>query len=452
VLLLAFGGTAYAWSDASGLLSTDSSFYINPAASDAVYLAISHSSGVVYRDTTHITIPVFSYHGNDTAVCMGDTVTLSASGGSSYTWSVSGATISASSTASIAPLTSLKVVLNASQSGCTFTDTTRIHVYDQIVWPGDINDDHSVDNNDYLYIGVAFGATGPPRPAASIVWTAQCADSWDSTFASGVNYAHADANGDGVIGYDDTLAVYNNWGDTHPKQGMPRTTGYPLSITTDKTQYRSSEVIHATIAIGQSSNPVPNLYGIAYQFEVMATGTITAVSQASSCIAPRLDVIRSGGPLVMYLAQSRIDHIDTLTYGMIGTIDIALDSTVTQPDSVYIVLSNATAINRRGDTIPLSAGSSVVAVSGPLGISTISQADRISMYPNPSASIVHVVLGGSATATEMAITDALGRQVYVQSLVEKINTIDLSKLPDGVYTVSFSSVSVQQVEQLLISK
>ncbi len=83
------------------------------------------------------------------------------------------------------------------------------------VWPGDINYDGVVDQYDILFFGSAYGNTGPFRPDASTEWTAQTGPGWAQAQMNGVNFKHADCNGDGKIDLYDPFAIEDNFGQTH---------------------------------------------------------------------------------------------------------------------------------------------------------------------------------------------------------------------------------------------
>jgi len=85
------------------------------------------------------------------------------------------------------------------------------------VYPGDANDNGIVNNIDVLYVGYSFGTTGPSRVFTDSEFEPQEAPAaWSNIFPDGTSYAHADANGDGLVGTQDLLAVYKNYGEAHP--------------------------------------------------------------------------------------------------------------------------------------------------------------------------------------------------------------------------------------------
>ena len=83
------------------------------------------------------------------------------------------------------------------------------------VFPGDANDDGTVNQNDVIPIGTFYGQSGPPRtlgggfnPTAIVPWTTQSA-----TFA--------DANGDGTINQNDVIPIGTFYGQTQPTARGP---------------------------------------------------------------------------------------------------------------------------------------------------------------------------------------------------------------------------------------
>jgi hypothetical protein len=85
------------------------------------------------------------------------------------------------------------------------------------VWPGDTDNNGSVDETDLLPIEAHWHTEGPPRTGATSAWIGQGAALWnpaDATFA--------DANGDGTVDERDIASIATNWGRMHPTvRGRP---------------------------------------------------------------------------------------------------------------------------------------------------------------------------------------------------------------------------------------
>ncbi|MEL7534170.1 MAG: hypothetical protein AAFN10_22895 [Bacteroidota bacterium] len=143
----------------------------------------------------------------------------------------------------------------------------EIEVFSDIegVWPGDANDDLIANNFDLLALGQAFGSGGPARPNASLNWQAQSVSSWASNLPSGVNYAHTDTDGSGVVNQDDTLAINLNYGLTHNKtSGFAQFGAPPLLIIPEQNSYQSGDTAYASIELGLDTLIADSVYGIAF--------------------------------------------------------------------------------------------------------------------------------------------------------------------------------------------
>lgn len=79
--------------------------------------------------------------------------------------------------------------------------------------PGDANNNGRVDYLDILHTGYAYGSIGPMRLNANGGPTVQGIPLlWPAAFPDGVNYAYADADGNGVVDWHDLLATFLNYG------------------------------------------------------------------------------------------------------------------------------------------------------------------------------------------------------------------------------------------------
>jgi len=88
--------------------------------------------------------------------------------------------------------------------------TTNLVVNTTSVFPGDTDDNGTVDALDILPIGVHFLAQGAQRQNVSYTWEAQDVTVWSNTAAT-----YADANGDGIVDEKDVIGIGVNWGKTY---------------------------------------------------------------------------------------------------------------------------------------------------------------------------------------------------------------------------------------------
>ena len=81
---------------------------------------------------------------------------------------------------------------------------------DIVVWPGDTNNDGTVNQADILPIDLNWARTGCSRTVSSIAWSGQICQAWSPTGST-----YADCNGNGVVNQSDILPIGLNWGKTH---------------------------------------------------------------------------------------------------------------------------------------------------------------------------------------------------------------------------------------------
>lgn len=141
------------------------------------------------------------------------------------------------------------------------------------VWPGDADDNNAVNHHDLLYIGLAYGATGMPRNAASLEWLGQDAPDWQATTTvRNINFKNMDANGDGVIDAADTLGIVQNWGRVvNPARHDPFNA--PLGNPTGNTQppftiaadtLAPGQMVALPLLLGSQDMPADSVYGLAF--------------------------------------------------------------------------------------------------------------------------------------------------------------------------------------------
>ncbi|MAV64199.1 MAG: hypothetical protein CMG00_03290 [Candidatus Marinimicrobia bacterium] len=109
---------------------------------------------------------------------------------------------------------------NESCTGCTDSNATNYcedcTIYDGsctfILYPGDVDRNGVVDENDIDGLGIFWHQYGNPRDNQSIDWYMHYAtDDWEDICA-----AYADTNGDGYINHLDLSAILYNWGRVVP--------------------------------------------------------------------------------------------------------------------------------------------------------------------------------------------------------------------------------------------
>ncbi len=283
----------------------------------------------------------------------------------------------------------------------------------QAVWPGDANNNGVVNGVDVLYIGWAFGATGPARSNISTDWEAQTAPApWSNTFPDGLNFYFADANGDGVVDENDVEdAVEDNFGLL---QGVLTTDGYAnapsnslapaLSLVPLVDVLQMGEVARFNLSLGSDEMPIQNFHGLALKASVRTVnGSLLDdldfdhdpledlwLAQGDDNFLD-FDMTEENDPNKIEVALSRTDRQGVSGSGLLGQFSVIIedivvglptDTLIIQIDSIRLVSSTGfqtiavkptTARVMLGEKVSSTAASPFSGAALPLQV-----------YPNPT--------------------------------------------------------------------
>lgn len=324
------------------------------------------------------------------------------------------------------------------------------------VWPGDTDQDGVANNMDVLPIGLGFGSTGPTRLSTSIMWQAWPSLDWTQTFTNGDNYKFADCDGNGTIDWADTLAIVQNYGQTHMKSGgtPPAVTGAGPLLYVDNIQSNVgvSSNFSARIMLGESQLPANNVYGIAftvhYDPALVTAGTVTYSTTGSwlgthgqDLICLKKDFETTG---TLEVGMSRNDQTNVSGFGKIAEFGgITADNLSGKNDFEQAYLSlwidNVVLIGADGEEIETAASgdslliidSATVAVPGVPDVMP-----ELTMFPNPAADRTTIVLTNGGSTMNLRVYNLLGKQVeFVQATTSRWE-LSTSNYPEGVYFVA----------------
>jgi VWFA-related protein len=130
------------------------------------------------------------------------------------------------------------------------------------VWPGDTNNNQTVDQADVLPLGLYWSRTGPVRANASNNWIGQTCQPWTPESST-----YADANGDGIVNQADILPIGFNWAKSHALHKIiaasvaGRTSASMLRLSSDRLTYAADSVFTVSISI----EDVDDLLGISFE-------------------------------------------------------------------------------------------------------------------------------------------------------------------------------------------
>jgi hypothetical protein len=146
------------------------------------------------------------------------------------------------------------------------------------------------------------------------------------------------------------------------------------------------------------------------------------------------------------LATSALTILKPYSANTVGswTKDSA-DFTATATETRYFALggqgtvSSTSQINCRFDDIN-------VAKVTPLGIKTLVNNADLSMYPNPTTGVLNITTTAKAT---VEIYNMMGQNVATKEITTGANTIDISNLSNGVYSVQITQNNAVTVGKVI---
>ncbi|HLG03376.1 MAG TPA: T9SS type A sorting domain-containing protein, partial [Bacteroidia bacterium] len=341
-------------------------------------------------------------------------------------------------------------------------DTCALFVWALNVWPGDCNYDLIANVADALYIGLGYGTTGATRPGANNSWTAQPMNDWTQNFTTS-NYKHADCDGNGIIDANDTLAIFQNYGQTHPyrlsaPQELPASTPtLELVANYDTVGYQT--LVTIDIRLGNSTVPVDSIYGISFRlrtdFNLIDT-TLTVVNLNNTWLGtPGTDMFhfRKSFPSagVVDIAECGTDHQNRLNgQGSIGSLLIVTTDNVSGISVCHFEASDITAVTISEAFLTVAAVNDSVVIDPTFLTSVPSEnAGGFSMYPNPGTTQVTIRTNNAAQLIE--ICDMTGRIISTTNVTGYTTTIDLEDFASSVYFVRVTNGNFVSTQKLTIA-
>ena len=327
------------------------------------------------------------------------------------------------------------------------------------VWPGDANSDNIVTNADALYLGLAFNQTGPTRPAATLNWIGQPCPDWTFNFAqNNVNLKHADCDGNGIINFDDTLAINFNYLNTHNKFEGVSSGGNPsIWVEASPDTVGLEQAIDIVVHLGTAAQPIDSLHGVSFSLTfneslVSQTGfTVNfencALGTAGSDVLTFQKNFFSDGVIDLAVTRNTLENFQG--YGPIAHVRIVTTDNLSGMHDLPIGLSNVFAITASEIEVELTAMSDTVVIDPTkVGINE-AELSHVLVYPNPTNG--QVMISGIESG-RLTVLSALGQIVHSTTISQAITSIDLSGLSDGIYMLRLESEQNVTVRQLKVLK
>lgn len=438
-------GATYSWIGPNSFSSTSQNPIIAPttslsAGNYSVHANISGCAGATGTVSVVVNpVPTLSVVSGNTMVCSGTSANLFASGALTYTWNTSANTASIN----VIPTTStIYTVSGTNILNCSASATTMVNVNSNCsdVWPGDANSDGMSNNIDVFELGINYLQTGPARSIVSNSWTPYFANNWSGSTSTSKNLAHSDCNGDGIINFSDTLAIYNNYNQLHTFQPVTvQSSTLDLNIYPDQAFIATGQWGTSSIYLGDTIHLLSNIYGVAfditYDNTLIQTDSIYIEYINSFLNAGTSNILlrkRDFGNGLLYTASVRTDFNDVNGFGKIAVLHYKAKANITSNSVLNIALVNGKKTNSSGNIVLLTSGTTSITIT-PLstGINEFALS-QIKVYPNPAGNSLFVELSTIQNAT-FRLIDPIGQEVYSQKLYYGNNVIYTAVLAPGIY-------------------
>ncbi len=339
-----------------------------------------------------------------------------------------------------------------------------------LVWPGDADNNNAVNHHDLLYLGLAYGATGPQRPDATTDWAGQSADDWSrNTPGRVVNFKNMDTNGDGTVNAADTAAIVFNWGrvvdplgdnpfaapDAVPGMGGSGSPAPSMTLAADT--LFAGQTTYIPVMLGNPDAPADSLHGLAFSLSYNPKVVKPLYFEPASswfgdpdngliCLQRHFT-----GQNRMDVAMSRTDGLPAGGFGLIGRMFIIIEDDIFfrkkdlgEPESendatvtTRIFFRNVRLLTASNSSVESPSTESKVTVSQTVGTAQPELPGiSMSVWPNPASQTVHIATGSETQIRTVSISDLAGRLHYQSNgLTTTSLTIPVQKWMAGVYLI-----------------
>ncbi len=311
------------------------------------------------------------------------------------------------------------------------------------VWPGDANSDGTANLYDLLAIGIAYNNTGPIRPSASLTWAAQACPNWPTNFISSVNHKHADTDGNGVIDFSDTTAIFQNYGLNHPLRTVPpgTTTVADLTVTASTDTAGLSTAVNFDI---EFATPVDSIYGLAFRLyfdpALIATSTISVSYPNSVFGTSGVDMLKldhsAGMNGFVDIALTRINQGNITGTGPVARVTIVTTDNVSGKVVMNVLPFDIEAITLNESVVSLNPiGTQVVIDPNYVGINEITIEGAFEVYPVPARDELSWSFSGNDKIKFIRVYDVAGKEVMTFINPENKSKLNVRQLSKGSYSL-----------------
>ncbi len=328
------------------------------------------------------------------------------------------------------------------------------------VWSGDSNNDGVVDEFDLLPLGYCIGSTGSSRDISND-WQGTYSDDWLQDFmASSVNAKYVDANGDGVLNFDDVSLINQNFGQTHNiiSDEAPDLSNIPLSFVPRSTVVDSGDWLLVDIVLGNEQNLISDIQGISFQLNIphylIDSSSLFIDYDQNGWFtnqSPTLETTFQPIEGQIHTSFTRTGNQGVIGEGIIGTLGFIVEDELNGfrigEDQEYfdfeIRSTNVRSMDINGNSIGLESSKSTVSLRLDSSSESDENDDELILYPNPASSQVTIFNNSDRLVESIVVFDIMGKLVKSNSFsdesIQSYFIIDIDELPTGLYIVQIQS-------------
>ena len=327
-----------------------------------------------------------------------------------------------------------------------FSITAIVGTAQGCVWPGDADDNTTVNNWDLLPIALTHGESGFTRPFANINWAGQSSSDWTTVnpVAGLPNYKHIDCNGDGIINQNDLTAIQQNYGSNYFRGNSSMTGNIPFYIPSATAN--EGDRLSLPINLGTAPDIASDVYGVAftinYDHTFVEAGSVS-VDYLSSWLGTNLmdiqfDFSQSGK---IEVAVARKDRINTTGFGEIGKMNFTIRDDILRNSAIRnmdLTITNIRLIRNDNTEIGTNPQTGVVSVNTTTGIEN-SNGYSVAVFPNPAKGQLNVRTENAQIETIMMynISGQLVKQL--NNVNGNISSFNVNELSQGVYMIQITT-------------
>lgn len=330
------------------------------------------------------------------------------------------------------------------------------------VWSGDMNGDGRVSVSDLISLGRFIGLSGVQRNDINYPFrSGQQADDWNYTQPNGINIKHIDANGDGLLSVEDTTAISDYYASIHnfvPNEVLA-IKDYPFEIIPNTTELDSGDLLVLDIVIGSNSNPVLDVFGLAFGLSfspsMIDSASLSGHFYQDGWFAnggpslqmikqPKEGFIHAGFTKTSGIVEDEADGfkpIGTSGNGKIGQIKFIVEDEAdgfrAKDDFIIrrIYVNNITLEDAEGEQFLLP--ESYLDVKINLNKKTpVPSEEKLLIFPNPARDALSIHFNGRNTIQALKLFDSMGNLIDSRNDINaQSNTLNTETLPTGIYVL-----------------